>query len=222
VSLWTYFQFLRKVLSGCPATRSAGRESDFRSTCPIPRPSICNVFFQQMQYAAFLFSHLRLPLCKDSFVSVLAPVSTYYSVTSVTSFVLNRHWLFCCPASFWSPSPLVCHFKSVRFHPHSSHWSYTKCLLSYGIVCSKVKRVVKLSNTLSYLIYPSSDLASRTSVRSSNSAADFASARSPVDKHIAPLKIATEAEPLPVGRLRYVSRAILPVGTAQLRRQTFG
>ena len=170
MSLWTYFQFLRKVLLGCPATRS---------TCPIPRSSICNVFFQQMQYAAFLFSHLRLPLCKDLFVSVLAPVSTYYSVTS---FVLNHHWLFCCPASFWSPSPLVCHFKSLRFHPHSSHWSYTECLLSYDIVCSKVRRIVKLSNTLSYLIYPSSDLASRTSVRSSNSAADFASARSSVDK----------------------------------------
>lgn len=53
---------------------------------------IRKVFYQQTQCAFFLMSHLRLLLCKHTFISMLAPITSYYFVAS---FVTNRYRLFC-------------------------------------------------------------------------------------------------------------------------------
>jgi len=67
-------------------------DHDLHSARLIFRISIRKVSCPQTKFSSFLLSHLRLLLCKHTFISMLAPAPSYYSVDS---FVTNRYRLLC-------------------------------------------------------------------------------------------------------------------------------
>jgi hypothetical protein len=142
-------------------------DHDLHSACLIFRTPIRKVLCPQTKCASFLLSHLRLLLCKHTFISILAPVPSYYSVDS---FVTNRY-------------RLLCSIQLVFDLPHCSSVSvanrYISVLISPAEVTQSSSQIITrifhitfssvILNILSALLKPS---LSNLSVRSALSPAD--------------------------------------------------
>jgi hypothetical protein len=160
-------------------------DHDLHSARLIFRISIRKVC-QQTKCTSFLLSRLRILHCKHTFISMLAPIPSHYSVDS---FVTNRHRLFCSIQLVFdlphcSSIAMANRYISNLIPPVEVTQSSSQIITrNFRIIISAV-----MLNIFSALLKPSHiqfirmfDVVSRRSVLSSNCAVDIALTQSAVD-----------------------------------------